>query len=102
MTEIAQRYQSRPTMRWASLPLTEDNRADVMEWILRWGGRCRLTPEGYEVGLVLDNPMHGELDVRYGDRVMYNEVLGGDFYPTAPESFEAGWAPLTGDDDASA
>lgn len=92
------KYVSKPQTRWASDPLTEDNRAHVMEWILRWGGRCALTPEGYEVGLVIYNPMHGELDVRYGDRVMYNEVLGGDFYPNAPETFEASWRPFTGDD----
>ena len=98
MTDIAARYQSKPQIRWATQPVTEDNRDEIVAWVVRWGGRARPVPAlGTEEALLLDNPMHGELVVRYGDRVMYNEVLGGDFYSNAPETFEKSWEPLSGD-----
>lgn len=101
MPNIASQYVSKPQVRWASEPVTEENRDEVVAWVLRWGGRARPIPAaGTEEAMFLDNPMHGELIVRWGDRVMYNALIGGDFYPNAPEPFEAGWGPVT--DDASA
>lgn len=101
MTEplIAQRYVSAPTFRWITDPVTADNREQVLAWVHMWGGRGALAPEGADEALVLYTS-GGEYPVLYGDRVVYNEAMGGDFNPITRSVFEARWRPLT--DDASA
>jgi hypothetical protein len=95
-----QLYVSKPTTVHASDPVTPDNREEVLAWVLAWGGHGKLTAPGMEALITIDNPMHGFLVVREGDRVMYNALLGGDFYPNAPETFDARWSPLPGDAEA--
>lgn len=89
-----QLFESRPTAVWASPPVTAQNRDHIATWIRGWGGKVTLIVEGSDVALVV-HTISGEADVRYGDRVLYNDV---DFYPCAPAPFEARWAPTSASD----
>jgi hypothetical protein len=92
---VAQPFVSKPTTCWASVPVTPANRAEVLAWTQRWGGHGALTPDGYEVMLVLYTD-HGELDVPEGGRVVYD---GGNWW-SARSDFEDRWSPLPGDAEA--
>lgn len=84
------KYVSRPTEVLASEPLTPDNREAIWKWIATNGGWAVVLPDGYEKGLVLRTVSGAEIDVVYGERVLWNPAAAKvDFWPIAPEQFEA-------------
>lgn len=86
----AQRYLSRPTMVWASEPLTPDNRDDVWKWISSNGGWAQILPDGYEYGLYIQVIQGTKIPVHFGYRVLFNPLASKpDFWPIEPTVFEA-------------
>lgn len=81
-------YVSRPTEVFATEPVTPDNREAIWKWISRNGGYARIYPDGYHAALVLRTRSGAEIDVKYGERVLFDMASSDpDFWPIAPENF---------------
>jgi hypothetical protein len=65
---------------WGSDPITPENRREVLDWVLAWGGHGALTPDGTEDELIVLYTANGEHVVKAGQSVV-QAWGGGEFFP---------------------